>query len=221
MKLVLGSESIFRQQLMRDAGFQFEVIPARINEKNIRDDDAGALVRNLGIAKSKAVLEKIAAKVDAHLYRDAIIITSDQVAVRESDKAILEKPLTAGGLPDQPLAEQYLRSYFDSRVIFVTSLVCYRVDTQVFTTQVVISPVELSPFTEEEITKLVSIGSTYKACGALPTGIPNDPASAIVDRHIVSAPGDPTAVVGLPMQALKQYLRAMGYPVPRLAMPAI
>lgn len=222
MKLVLGSESIFRRHLLDQAGFEFEIIPPRIDEKAVRDANPSQLVLKLGIAKSEAVVRKVGSKTNFFTYADAVIVTSDQVAVRESDGTILEKPLTAGGLPDVETAMQYLRSYTSSRLIFHTSLVCCRMTTQVRISQVVTNEVELRPFTESEIAQLVSIGSTYKACGAFPSGLPNDPAGAIIDRHILSITGDPTAMIGLPMQALKQCLRAFGYEVPRaLPTPAV
>ncbi|QQS23259.1 Maf family protein [bacterium] len=218
MKLILGSESIFRKRLLERAGFEdFEVIAPRIDEKAIRDEDPKQLVLKLGIAKSMAVENNINSLKD-HLGLDArefIIITSDQVAVRERDGAILEKPLTKNNLPDKDMAVAYLRSYIDSPVIFYTSLVCYHVAKKLRTSQVVENWVEFLPFSESEIKKLVSWGSTYKACGALAGGIPGDPASEIVDSHIVGLSGDPTAVVGLPIAALKSYLRAIDFPVPR------
>lgn len=213
MILVLGSESIFRKQLMEQAGFEFEVIPANIDEKAIRDDDPKELVRKLGVAKSEQVLQNINLKADFCMYNNAIIITSDQVAVRESDGEILEKPLTSIGLPDTDLAKRYLRSLIDSRVIFYTSLVCSNRRTNLRTTQVVINEVTFAPFSETEISELVSIGLTFKACGALPSGLVGARASEIVDSHIETFSGDATAMVGLPMNALKSYLRASGYPV--------
>lgn len=81
MRLILASQSPRRQEILRNAGFLFEIIPANIDEKAIRSDDHEKLP--LLIAQAKA--QHIAQSVD-----DSIIIAADQVIVWGEE--LREKP---------------------------------------------------------------------------------------------------------------------------------
>jgi septum formation protein len=108
VKLILGSASPRRKQILHDMGYEFEVIAPDIDEKAIRDDDPERLVLALANAKADAVLEKIG-------NDPAIIITSDQVVSFENK--ILEKPES---LDD---ARAVLKSFGSNPVHTVTSVV--------------------------------------------------------------------------------------------------
>ena len=82
MKLILGSSSKARQELLKRIAPDFEVVVPNIDEKAIRNDDPGELVRLIAEAKSRAVLEKV--------DYPATIITSDQVVVVNGETR--EKP---------------------------------------------------------------------------------------------------------------------------------
>ena len=106
MKIILGSASEWRQNLLRQIVADFEVITPDIDEKAIRRDDPGELVQALAEAKSRAVQAKYAVVADrsatgtngqppasseqATIKEPAIIITSDQVVVFNGE--IREKP---------------------------------------------------------------------------------------------------------------------------------
>ena len=81
MRLILASQSPRRQEILRNAGFQFEIIPPNIDEKAIRSDDYDKLP--LHIAKAKA--QHIAQNVN-----DSIIIAADQIIVWGEE--LREKP---------------------------------------------------------------------------------------------------------------------------------
>lgn len=81
MRLILASQSPRRQEIMRVAGYNCEIIPANIDEKTIRSDDYEKLP--LLIARAKA--QHVAQNVD-----DAVIIAADQVIVWNGE--LREKP---------------------------------------------------------------------------------------------------------------------------------
>lgn len=209
MKLVLGSESEFRKKLMEDAGYEFVCVPSFIDEKSIRKDDPKELVLALGHAK--------AVKVATGFRRgdDVLIIASDQVVVRLSDQLeiieVLEKPLDAQGYKDRDLAWSMLDSYRNGYVQTITSLVLLNMQNTASWSRVDTCRVELEPFSLKEMDEMVEDPYVYKACGALPYGVPESIAADIIGKHIKKFHGDPTSFIGLPMTALRQSLSALGY----------
>ena len=59
MKIILGSASPRRAQILKEMGYEFEVVKPDIDEKAVRDDDPQRLVLALANAKADAVLEQM------------------------------------------------------------------------------------------------------------------------------------------------------------------
>lgn len=91
MKYILGSASKSRKKVLEQAGFDFEVFSADIDEKSIRDANPSILTQKLAKAKVDAL---------KHMFSDAIILTADTVVW--CDGAIYEKPTSA---------EEFLNNY--------------------------------------------------------------------------------------------------------------
>lgn len=90
MKLSLASGSPRRAEILRAAGFSFDIIPADINEILMPGEAATDYVQRLAEEKAHTVANKIAAtEPDAQ----AIVIAADTTVV--VDGAILEKPQSA------------------------------------------------------------------------------------------------------------------------------
>lgn len=206
MRLILGSESPFRKQLLEDAGYEFITLPANIDEKAIRDDDPEELVTKLGLAKMDAVIEKL-----GNDTADTVVITSDQVVVRVIDREILEKPLDFSGQPDKTAAALMLMSYANSPVQTVTSLVVKNLQLPAPMVRVDHCTIYLSRFSDDEIKQMVQDPRIYQACGALPYGVPNSIAADIIGQHITKMDGDESSFIGLPIPLLFTLLAAVGY----------
>src|SRR3990167_2412936 len=84
MRIILGSQSKNRADILQEAGFEFDVLPPNIDEKAIRSSDPKKLPALLARAKTDALLPKISG--------EALLITSDQVVSFEGQ--IREKPET-------------------------------------------------------------------------------------------------------------------------------
>lgn len=82
MRLVLGSASPGRQQVLKELGYEFEVRPAVLDEKVIRDEDPEQLALKLAQAKAKTLRPTLSS--------DEILITADSFVVIQGE--ILEKP---------------------------------------------------------------------------------------------------------------------------------
>ena len=84
--MILASASPRRAELLRAAGFEFDVVVADVDESIRAGESPQAYVRRLAAAKSAAVL--------SCERRDAIIVGADTAVVVDSD--ILGKPLDDG-----------------------------------------------------------------------------------------------------------------------------
>lgn len=82
MKLILGSKSKSRRELISQLGYEVELMSADIDEKAIRSDDYDELPLLLARAKAEALLPQIP--------KDALLVTSDQVVVWNGQ--LREKP---------------------------------------------------------------------------------------------------------------------------------
>ena len=89
-RLILASGSATRADMLRRAGVEFEVLPARIDEDAIKSalQAEGAKPRDIADALAEAKARKVAAK-----HPDALVIGSDQVL--DFKGTLLSKPKSA------------------------------------------------------------------------------------------------------------------------------
>lgn len=86
-RLILGSESRWRKEILQQAGFKFIQMAPKINEKSIRLNDPEALTIALAEAKADAIDQRL----HKNFKREGtFLITSDQVVSVKG--LILEKP---------------------------------------------------------------------------------------------------------------------------------
>ena len=102
MKLVLGSASPRRKQLLEEMGYEFEVVTPDIDEKAIRDADPRKLVLKLARAKADAVIKK--------LKEPSLVLTADQVIyfhgkIHEKPESKEEARIMLQGYGTHPIEE--------------------------------------------------------------------------------------------------------------------
>src|SRR3989344_872465 len=97
MKIILGSSSKYRKELLENAGYQLQVMVPDIDEKAIRTDDFNQLPLLVARAKLDALIPKIA--------EPSIAITADVIVVCAG--SVYEKP------KDEQEARFFLKSYSD------------------------------------------------------------------------------------------------------------
>lgn len=81
-QVILASQSRARKLLMDSLGIPFTIIPAKIDEKAIRDKDLKKRAVNIATKKAETISEK---------YPDAIVIAADTFS--ESNGKVFEKPI--------------------------------------------------------------------------------------------------------------------------------
>lgn len=184
MKIILGSQSIFRRAILSKAGYDFEVMSADVDEKSIRSDNFQLLPLLIAKSKAETLLKKIPSP--------SILITADQVAV--CDGALREKPTT------KEQARAYLESYGQHPVQTITAVVVTSTQTKQQTAEIDIAAVHFKPIPSAIINQLISQGNIFHAAGGF---IIEDP---LLKPFIDHVDGTIDSVSGLPLNLTKRLI---------------
>ena len=190
VRLILGSASPRRLELLAQIGITPVVIPADIDESTIRSTDPGTLVELLANAKHDAVIKRIRT-TDPTLLTDHWILTADTVVVLDDD--VLEKPV------DETEATRMMERLSGRTHRVITGITVsgpggprttHREITAV--TFVELAPVEIAWYVATGEWHDVSGGYRIQGRGA---------------RYIASINGSHSNVVGLPLHLVYSILR--------------
>ena len=185
MKIILGSKSKGRKQILEEMGMDFEIMVSDIDEKAIRFDDAEKLVLALARAKAEALKPKI--------FQPAILITSDQVVV--CNKKIIEKP------DNEKQAREFLQGYSNFPARTVTSVVVINLKTGKQAETVDTAEVYFTPFSEDEITDLINEGEIFHLAGGFTVD------GQKWEKHIQKIQGTRDSVMGLPKTITEKLIK--------------
>lgn len=186
-KLILGSTSVYRRELLGRLNVPFSVESPHVDETPLPGEHPAALAQRLALAKAQAVAQR---------FPDCVVIGSDQVA--DLDGQALGKP----GTHDRAVAQ--LRQMRGKIVIFQTAVAVVCINTGF--SQQSLAPVKVTFRTldDAEIENYLQLEQPYDCAGSAKSeglGI------ALLDA-IES--DDPTALVGLPLIRTSRMLRAAG-----------
>jgi len=190
VKLILGSSSPYRRELLDRLGLDYECDSPEINESRLEGESVEAMVVRLAEAKARAV---------AGRHTDALIIGSDQVAVL--GEQILGKP----GSHDK--AFEQLKQASGQFVTFHTGICLY--DSRNNTSQIDRIPfaVQFRQLSDEQIEHYLQREQPYNCAGSFKSeglGI------ALFERMQGE---DPNALIGLPLIRLISMLETAGLQV--------
>jgi septum formation protein len=130
-------------------GLPYEVRPARIDEKAIRDRDPARLTRKLAEAKA----QKIAGECP-----DGVIVSGDAIASK--DGKIFEKP------GSKAEAAEFLREFSDNEFQFVTSIAVLTAQTSRMLSTVETLSINFRPLLDREIQQYVNKYDVLNYAGA-------------------------------------------------------
>ena len=190
-RLILGSSSVYRRQLLERLGIPFEVISPDIDESAHPDEHAAALARRLAREKAQAIANQLPAD-----KQNALIIGSDQVAVM-GDQAY-------GKPGSHAKAVEQLQTLSGQTVVFETALCLFDAASSHAYEELVSTEVEFRELSLGEIEAYLAKEPAYDCAGSAKSeglGI------ALLDRL---SGDDPTALIGLPLIALCRLLRQAG-----------
>jgi septum formation protein len=184
MTLLLASASPRRADLLRAAGFVFDVQPAHADESLHSGETPDAYVRRVAEAKARAVLARAPSRV---------VLAADTTVVL--DEHILGKP------EDQADAARMLRLLSGRRHQVLTAVTLAR--ERQLVTRVEITGVELAPLSDEEIAWYVATGEPRDKAGAYAV-------QGLASRFVTRVDGSYSNVVGLPVALVYAMLREIG-----------
>lgn len=185
--LILASTSPYRRELLGRLGLPFETCKPAVDEKRQPDESATAMVCRLAREKALAV---------ARLHPSAWVIGSDQCAVL--DQQILGKP------GSHERAFEQLRAASGRSVIFHTGLCLMRHDRGFERVLEVPFTVRFRALRDDEIHHYLERETPYDCAGSFKSeGLGIALFEAMEGE-------DPSALIGLPLIALCDMLRAAG-----------
>ena len=189
MKLILASASPRRAEVLRDAGFEFEIQPANVDEFRLPNETADAYVRRVATAKADAI-----AQANLSDGTPAIVIAADTVVLASHE--ILPKP------KDAEDARRMLRLLSASTHEVVTGLFVIRAYDGISFTHVERTRVEFNRLSETDIDSYMQTKEPFDKAGAY--GI-----QGIGGRFVRRIDGCYFNVMGLPLSRLWEILRQM------------
>ncbi len=176
---------------MEQYGLPFEVISQEINELSLKNEIPRETCLRLAEEKARAA----APRVNGH---SAWIIGADQVM--DLDGEAVSKPGNFETAFDQ------LKRAQGRTLMNYAALALFDTETGVMRSDAVVTEVTYRPLTDAEITRYLHRDQPYDCAGAIKvetSGI------ALLSRI---RSDDPTALIGLPMIRLTDFLRDAGYP---------
>jgi septum formation protein len=186
MKIILGSKSPGRRKLFEEAGFDFEVMPADIDEKTIRTDDHVLLPQLIAQAKNDALAKEIS--------EPTILVTADTVTIYRGE--LREKPESI------EQAREYLRSYEPrTPVTVVSAVVVKNLANGKLAKGYTTANLYFKKFDETTIEHIVTEGYVLGAAGAFAVELP------IFDSYIDHIDGEAETSVGTSITLVKRLIK--------------
>lgn len=190
-KLILASASARRKQILKDAGFDFDIVPSRIEELAPCGILPYKLAKNLATQKAHAVLEQIAQQQG---LTNCVILGADTIVAL--NKQVFGKPKNAE-------EAAWMLNKLSSETHRVITGVCI-INAQGKQTQFAeITRVTFRDLDAQEIQDYIASGEPFDKAGAY--GI-QGLASVFVEKIL----GDYSNVVGLPIKRVKSALIPFG-----------
>lgn len=186
-KLILGSTSVYRRELLDRLRIPFSVESPHVDESPLPNETPEALARRLALAKARAVAERFPA---------AVVIGSDQVADLEG--------IALGKPGAHARAVLQLRQMSGKVVVFQTALAVVCLETGFCQEALAAVRVTFRDLSEAEIENYLQAEQPYDCAGSAKS----EGLGIALLQSIES--DDPTALVGLPLIRTAALLRAAG-----------
>ncbi len=186
-KLILGSTSVYRRELLERLRIPFTVASPDVDETPRPSEAPAALAQRLALAKANAVAQR---------FPDHVVIGSDQVA--DLDGEALGKP------GNHANAVAQLRRMRGRTVVFQTAVAVVCLATGYRAHSLAAVNVTFRQITDQEIENYLLAETPYDCAGSAKS----EGLGITLLQSIVS--DDPTALIGLPLIRTSEMLRAAG-----------
>jgi len=185
-RLILASESPQRKKLLEEAGYEFTVYPAGIDESRFSKT---MLPAELAQALSKAKADAV-----APTFPDAVVLGADTVVA--FGDLVLGKPKDAAD------ANKMIELLAGTTHIVITGVTVSCIDANFYRSTRVMTAVRMAMLTPVEIQKYIDAGDWKDKAGGY--GIQDK------DRFVERVRGDHQNIIGLPMKKTLQLLEEAG-----------
>jgi len=182
VRLILASASPRRAELLRAAGYEFDVVVADVDESLRNGESPSAYVRRLAAAKSAAVMENRELTPTIVLGADTTVVVDDEILAKPRDEAD---------------AAAMLRRLSGRRHEVLTGVSLRRGAYEVG--RVESTSVYVAELTDEEIAWYVATGEGRDKAGAYAI-------QGFASRFIPRVEGSYSNVVGLPVACVRELL---------------
>ena len=189
-RLILGSTSPYRRELLLRLRLPFEVVSPDVDETPLASESPRALALRLAVSKAQAV---------ASQHPQAVVIGSDQVA--DLDGEPLGKPGTHARATEQ------LQRMRGKTVVFQTAVAVVCLDTGFSQVELAQVNVKFRNLGDAEIERYLRAETPYDCAGSAKSEGLGIALLESIDSD------DPSALVGLPLIRTCQMLRAAGVKV--------
>ncbi len=194
-RLILASSSPYRRQMLERLDLDFRVVPADVDETPLAGEAPAALARRLARLKASAVLAS-----HPGALAGALVIGADQVAEIEGRPDILGKP------GDRQTAIEQLHAVSGREVVYHSGLAL--MDATSERVDAVTTRARYRELDDDEIRRYLDADTPWDCAGAL-----RSEALGISLLESLES-DDPTALIGLPLIRLSDWLRDAGFVVP-------
>lgn len=185
MKIILGSSSKARRQILEEHGFEFEIMVPNIDEKQIRTDDFYQLPLLLARAKAQALVPR--------MTEPAYIVAADQVVI--CDGELYEKPKS------EEEARAYLKKYSDGHPAeTVSAVVVINSKTGISAEGVDIAKTFYNQLPDFVVDEFIKHGDPYSKAGGYAIQSP------ILKPHLKKIVGTIDSIMAMPIDLLKDLL---------------
>ncbi|HEU18976.1 MAG TPA: septum formation inhibitor Maf [Deltaproteobacteria bacterium] len=183
---ILASASPRRQQLLRDIGLQFDVIPGDVNEDFLNDELPVDYVSRMSREKSDAIAQKVP---------DAWVLGADTIVIIDGE--VLGKPLTRED------ARNMLIKLSGREHCVITGFTIVKKSAHTTMTNVVESRVVFKTIEADELEWYIDSPEPYDKAGAYAV-------QGMAGYFVKEIHGSYTNVVGLPLTEVVTALKEVG-----------
>ncbi|KAI0516668.1 hypothetical protein KFK09_009345 [Dendrobium nobile] len=192
-KIILGSSSSSRRQILSDMGYEFSIMAADIDEKQIRMEKPEELVMALAEAKADAIISKLQINEFTEKDEPTLLITADQVVVHGGK--IREKPSS------REEAREFIKGYSEGHAATVGSVIVTNLKTSARERGLDKAEVYFHKIPDEVIENLVNEGDVLYVAGGLLVEHP------LTSPFVEAMVGTVDSIMGLPKHLTERLIQ--------------
>ncbi len=187
-RIILGSSSIFRKNLLKTLNIDFESISPDIDESIIKGESAEEMVMRLAINKAKKI---------STATTNSLIISSDATAICKN--TILGKPLTINK------AKEILNFISGNSVKFMTALCVMDSDSKKYKSSISEYVIQIQNLSNNNIEQYIKDTNPLYSTAAFKYEDGKD----LLVKNIETVENDMSGLIGLPLEKVKSYIDIM------------